>query len=155
MRALSSTTCGQYITSWASCVRNVLAACPSCRRPSATMARKTTNPQGREVPMRHLHWHNHLAQSMLGQSFLNRNLDGGSKGGSSTPQAILSGIAPPHQHDVKGGPDGGGATCQPNTSPAPQSSCIWTEMLLSSTNPNCLLHLPKMLDFMNIKPIES
>ena len=44
---------------WASYVRNVSAACPSCWRPSTTMARRTANPQGREVQMSHPHWHNY------------------------------------------------------------------------------------------------
>ena len=42
-----------------SCVRNVLAAHPSCRKPSTTMARRTANPQRREVPISHPHQHNH------------------------------------------------------------------------------------------------
>ena len=40
-------------------VRNISAAHPSCHRPSATMAGRTANPQGREVPMSHPHQHNY------------------------------------------------------------------------------------------------
>ena len=76
-----------------------------------------------------------LARSGLGQSYLNRNLDGGSKGGSGVPHATSFGIAPlPHWHGPGREPDGGGTTCQPNTSPSPQSSCTQIGLMLSSMN---------------------
>ena len=55
MRAQLLITPRWCIIGWASCVRNVLAAHPPCQRPSATMAKRTTNPQGREALMSHPH----------------------------------------------------------------------------------------------------
>ena len=54
-RAQSSITSGQCIIGSALCTRNVSAAHPPCWKPSAVMARRTTNPQGREAPMSHPH----------------------------------------------------------------------------------------------------
>ena len=59
MKAPSSITCGQCIISWASYVRNVLAAHLPHWRPSATMARRTANPHEREALKSHPHQYNH------------------------------------------------------------------------------------------------
>ena len=90
---------------------------------------------------------------MLSQSFLNGNLDGGSKWGSGIPWATLSGIAPtpsawpwrrtrwrrfhlPTQHIP--------------SLPTPGSDCCHLPRIQ-----NCLQCLPKMLDFTNVKSIIS
>ena len=44
---------------WVLYARNTSAAHPSCWRPSTVMARKTANPQGREVQMSHPHQPNY------------------------------------------------------------------------------------------------
>ena len=80
---------------------------------------------------------------MLGQSFLNVNLDGGFKGRSGISWMTLSGIAQSHQHGPGVEPDGGGATHLPNTSPSPQSSHIWIGLLLSSTYPGLSMTFTK------------
>ena len=71
----------------------------------------------------------------LGQSFLNGNLDRGSKENSSVPQAALSGIAPtpsvwPQRRTRQ-------RRCHLPTwhIPLAQSSHIWIRLLLSSANP--------------------
>ena len=133
MRAQSSITSGWCIIGLASCVRNVLAAHPPLQKPFATTARRTANPQGREAPMSHPHWHNSPLRCMR-LILLNRNLDGGLKGYSGIPWDTLLGITPaplacpwrrtrwrrcllPTQHI-----------------PSPQSSCTQIRWPLPSTN---------------------
>ena len=49
MRTQSSITSRQCTIGWTSCARNVSAAHPPCWKSSATTARRTANPQGREA----------------------------------------------------------------------------------------------------------
>ena len=52
--------CGKvgHTTSWASFARSVLAAHLPLQSPSATIAKKAANPQGRAAQMSHPHHHN-------------------------------------------------------------------------------------------------
>ena len=58
MRAQSSITSRWCIIGSASCVINASVAHPPHQKPSTTMARRTSNPQGREAPTSHHHQHN-------------------------------------------------------------------------------------------------
>ena len=55
MRGQSSTTCGECTTGSAWCVTNVTTTHQPHQTPSATIAGRTANPQGREAPMSQPH----------------------------------------------------------------------------------------------------
>ena len=58
-RAQWSATSRWHIIGWALCAKGAMATHPPLPKPFATIARRTANPQGREVLMSHPHWHNH------------------------------------------------------------------------------------------------